>query len=467
MFSARLTKEQPNTIGWGTRVSSGIKGAYALVRGAATMGRARFQDRESIEISDDMNSQISCDSMLLCDLTQSWSPAGGGGITTYLKRKREFVLSETPHRLLQIVPGPDDKITYNGRHTLVEIRAGEVWGSPTYRFIQRTGAVHDILARFQPDIIESLCPWVLPWTAINYRRKNPATALVAGYRTNFPDAHVYRVMNDLFGPFLGRRSRDLAMIYARLTYKRFDHVYTLNQNSLSLLKDLGVQSVGVLPLGVDKEIFSPDRRDLDFRTKLGLTGNGPLLIYVGRVDNEKRARTLVDMFRLLPVELNAQMVIIGDGKLRETLMKEAEGLPIAFPGFETDRIKLASALASSDIYVSAMADETFGISVIEAQASGLPVVGVASGAMPERVPRGMGLLGPVDDAQAMADNVVKVWGADRSTMRSAIAKHTVAQNSWEKTFSSLLDSEYKAAFHSRDQRRKKFSQYDMLPWRSH
>jgi glycosyltransferase involved in cell wall biosynthesis len=51
---------------------------------------------------------------------------------------------------------------------------------------------------------------------------------------------------------------------------------------------------------------------------------------------------------------------------------------------------LAAWLASADLYVSAMADETFGISVIEAQASGLPVVGVAAGAMVDRVPSGLG-----------------------------------------------------------------------------
>ncbi|MFX7926522.1 glycosyltransferase, partial [Acinetobacter baumannii] len=81
----------------------------------------------------------------------------------------------------------------------------------------------------------------------------------------------------------------------------------------------------------------------------------------------------------------------------ERLKAESAGLNIAFTGFEGVRVRLARALASADIYVSAMADETFGISIVEAQASGLPVVGVASGAMIDRVPPGLGLLGAVDD----------------------------------------------------------------------
>ena len=69
------------------------------------------------------------------------------------------------------------------------------------------------------------------------------------------------------------------------------------------------------------------------------------------------------------------------------------------PGYCKDRSDLARWLASSDIYVSGMADETFGISIVEAQASGLPVVGIAAGAMIDRVTDATGRLGPVGDSQ--------------------------------------------------------------------
>ncbi|WP_277600305.1 glycosyltransferase [Sphingomonas koreensis] len=116
-----------------------------------------------------------------------------------------------------------------------------------------------------------------------------------------------------------------------------------------------------------------------------------------------------------------------------------------FPGFEKDRIGLARALASSDIYVSAMADETFGISVLEAQACGLPVVGVASGAMPDRVPEGLGLLGPVDDTAAMAANVVKLWN-DGAQLIGARARAMVVETyGWHRTFERLFTQIYPAA----------------------
>src|SRR3546814_18856596 len=79
------------------------------------------------------------------------------------------------------------------------------------------------------------------------------------------------------------------------------------------------------------------------------------------------------MFHKLPADLDAAMVMVCDGKLRHPLIARAAGLPVAFPGFHEHRRDLARALASSDIYVSELADETFGVSVLEAQAGGLPV----------------------------------------------------------------------------------------------
>ena len=383
--------------------------------------------------------------LLVCDLTQSWSPAGGG-VATYLREKRDYVLARTPYHLLQIVPGPEDKVTVNGRHIFAEVGAGPVRGSPNYRFILRTRVVRDLLAQYRPDVIESLCPWVLPWTAINHRKAFPQTTLVAGYPTDFPNAHVYRVGRAKFGETIGRALRRLSYGYAEITYREFDWVYTLSEGARHALADRKVRRSSMLTLGVDGDRFSPTARDPGYRAELGLAGEGPLLIYAGRLDNEKRADKLVAMFKRLPADLGAAMVLIGDGKLRDRLVEDARGLPIALPGFETNRARLARALASSDIYVSAMADETFGISVVEAQASGLPVVGVASGAMLDRVPPALGRLGPVDDVQAMADNVVAVWREGATAIGAAARAHVLERYSWARTFELLFGEIYPRAF---------------------
>ncbi|MCW3845716.1 glycosyltransferase [Sphingomonas sp. LB-2] len=397
--------------------------------------------------------------LLVCDLTQSWSSTAGGGISTYLRRKAAYVLDRTPHRLIQIVPGAEDRVTEKGRHTLIEVGAPRVPGSPHYRFILRMGAVSEVLARYRPDVIESLCPWLLPWAAVKHRRAFPETALVAGYRTDFPNAHIHRVGRSLFGEGAARMLRDAAHGYARKLYREFDWVYTLGQPQRAQLARLGITHTRVMPLGTDLALFTPDRRDPGYRAALGLPGEGPLLVYAGRLDNEKRADMLAAMFRKLPPELGAAMVMIGDGKLREQLAGEMQGLPVAFPGFEKDRAGLARALASSDIYVSGMADETFGISVIEAQAAGLPVVGVASGAMPERVPAGLGYLGPAGDADAMAANVLRVWREGPAVIGARARAHA-ERFDWENSFDRLFHEIYPAAMVRRNRRLT-----DRCPWK--
>lgn len=257
--------------------------------------------------------------LLICDLTQSYAPRGGGGIGTYLREKRRHILDRTPHRLLQIVPGAEDRVIEDGRHIWVEVGAAPVRGSPNYRFILRTRAVRAILERYRPDVIESLCPWVLPWTAINFRRAHPEVALVAGYHTDFPNAHVHRVSAALLGNVMAAGLRRISIGYAELTYREFDRVYSLGEETRALLASYGITHVDTLDLGVDTALFDPARRDPGLRARMGLGGAGPLLVYAGRIDNEKRADRLIDMFRRLPAGMGAALLMLGDGKLRDGL----------------------------------------------------------------------------------------------------------------------------------------------------
>ena len=106
-------------------------------------------------------------------------------------------------------------------------------------------------------MIESLCPWVLPWTAINHRRAYPGTALVAGYYTDFPNVHIHRVSAELFGKVIADGLRWLSVGYAEVTYREFDRVYTLGNDMRDLLGRYGIGHVDVLDLGVDCDCSIP------------------------------------------------------------------------------------------------------------------------------------------------------------------------------------------------------------------
>jgi glycosyltransferase involved in cell wall biosynthesis len=145
----------------------------------------------------------------------------------------------------------------------------------------------------------------------------------------------------------------------------------------------------------------------------------------------------------LPASLGATLLLLGDGPLRDQFIGREEERIFA-PGYCRDRDDLAAWLASADLYVSAMADETFGISVIEAQASGLPVVGVAAGAMVDRVPDGLGLVGEVDDAEVMASNILSVLSGDMAAMGERARAHAL-QFSWDQSMELLFGIVYRKA----------------------
>lgn len=382
---------------------------------------------------------------LYADVTQSWSEVGGG-VRTYLRHKRRHILDNTPHRHLLIVPGRRDavELEHGDRGITVTLASPKVPGSPHYRFMLRNRAVRSVLALYRPDLIECQDAYNLPWAAIAHARRYPGTALVAAYCTDFPTVYVDRPFSKWLGRPIGAASMRLCYAYCARLYRRFDAVYAMSEHGgASKLRSLGVPDVDVVPLGVELGQFSPAKRNPALRQVLGVEGRQPLLIYVGRLDAEKRPQVVVEAFRRLPQSIGAALLLLGDGPLRDQFVgREAER--IFAPGYCKDRSDLAAWLASSDLYVSAMADETFGISVIEAQASGLPVVGVAAGAMVDRVPDGLGLVGEVDDAGVMASNVMAVLGCDLAAMGERARAHAL-QFSWEQSMALLFGRVYRGA----------------------
>ena len=383
-------------------------------------------------------------SRLFCDLTQSWSSVGGG-VGTYLRHKRQHILATMPHRHLLIVPGARDEVIEEDRAITVTIASPKVPGSPHYRLMLRNRAVRAALEKYKPDLIECQDAYNLPWAAIGHAKKHPGTALVAAYMTDFPTVYVERPFRRFVGKTLAGSASRLCYWYCGKLYRRFDGMFALSENGgMTKLKSLGIDRIEVVPLGVELGDFSPERRDPRLRQRLGVADGQPLLVYAGRLDGEKKAQLLVDAFRLLPEELGAHLLLIGDGPLREGIQALANPR-IHAPGYVRDRSELARWLASADIYVSGMADETFGVSIVEAQASGLPVVGVAAGAMVDRVTPEIGRLGPEGDAEAMAANILAIWKSDRARMGD-IAQQHARQYSWDRSMADLFTSLYPKAF---------------------
>jgi alpha-1,6-mannosyltransferase len=355
-----------------------------------------------------------------------------------LHAEREWCRAEGLRHVL-IVPGPRDTVTRDGPLTTWTVASPPVPGSSGYRLLIRSDKVLRILRDEMPDVIEVHCAYNLPWTALWHSRRHPAI-VSALYMTDLPVAYVETPLRRRAGRHVASAARFLAERYLRALYSRCDVVIAISPSMRDRLHGFGVTQALCVPLGVDLHTFSPARRARDTRTRLGAGDDDLVIVCAGRLDAEKRPDIVFDAFDHLPAGLNARLVLAGDGPMRRRLEQRAAADPRArvIP-FVQDRVELAKLLASSDIYVSAMAHETFGLAVVEAQACGLPVVGVRAGAMVDRVIDGEdGLLVEPGSTAALAGAIAHTPRDEWRRMGQRARQRVEEEFSWRRTFQTLL-----------------------------
>jgi glycosyltransferase involved in cell wall biosynthesis len=158
-----------------------------------------------------------------------------------------------------------------------------------------------------------------------------------------------------------------------------------------------------LPRWVDTRRFNPASRDEGFWKGFGIA-DGIKFLYVGRVSREKNLELLVNAFReIIQSGFSAHLVIIGDGPYRKEMEENLRGYPATFAGFlEGD--SLSRGYASSDVFVFPSTTDTFGNVVLEAQASGLPVIVSDEGGPKELMRDGVtGIVVRADDKDSLVE----------------------------------------------------------------
>jgi len=210
------------------------------------------------------------------------------------------------------------------------------------------------------------------------------------------------------------------------------------------LIDHGFESdkLRVMTRGVDSQCFQPGKRDPAFFDRYGLDGSLKFL-YVGRVSREKDIDHLVEGFdRLRARGHAASLVIVGDGPYRKELQARCQGRPIAFTGL-LEGEELAIAYASADVMVFPSTTDTFGNVVLEAQASGLPVI-VSDLGGPGEIVQGhdSGIVVNHQEPQALADAMERLYQSPelRADLRARGLRNAM-DCTWKKVLESLWSME--------------------------
>ncbi|MFP4444623.1 MAG: glycosyltransferase [Desulfosudaceae bacterium] len=211
-----------------------------------------------------------------------------------------------------------------------------------------------------------------------------------------------------------------------------------------IAKGLPEDKIIVHPWGVDIENFHPGKRNGFFAERYRIPESMLKLIYVGRVSREKNLQVFEEMMRQIHhVRKDVCLIVVGEGPYLEDLRTALAGLPVIFTGYLTGE-DLARAYASGDIFLFPSTIDTMGNVVIEAQASGLPVIVTDQGGPQENlIDRQTGYVVPADKflPQNFAQAVLRLCHQPEqlAAMRRNARSYT-RQRSFENSFRQFWDN---------------------------
>jgi glycosyltransferase involved in cell wall biosynthesis len=211
-----------------------------------------------------------------------------------------------------------------------------------------------------------------------------------------------------------------------------DRVLVASQDIYGRLVSRLEMKVEQVPLGVNMDLFAPRPPQ-----SMAPGKERPVILYVGRLSQEKDLTMLFEAFRILNQRGNYQLCIVGDGPLRpQTECFVRTTAHAAYAGMIPYGERLAECYATADVLALPSRNETFGLTILEALASGLPVVAVNQGGPTDLLHASVGTLAAPGDPVDFAEKLARVL-LDKSLSqqcRAYVAEHF----SWDKTFIKLL-----------------------------
>lgn len=299
--------------------------------------------------------------------------------------------------------------------------------APMYTRIART------LREFQPDLVHCATEFMIGRLG-QIAARRAGIAQVSSYHTDFSR------YTEAYG---APRLRTVVSNYIARFHGRARRTYTPSAMARADLLGFGVRDVEVWGRTIDARTFKPERRDLFFR-RLNGWDHTFVLLHVGRLAAEKGVHTILEAFRiaraLLPVG-SVRLVIAGGGP-DEAALRRAAPSDVTFLGVLDHKRALPELYANADAFVFASLTETLGLVVLEAMASGLPVIATPAGGVADHLRDGEnGLAFPANDVNAMAHAMVRL--AMDATLRDALARgarRTAEALDWEGELDRLGES---------------------------
>ncbi|WP_411281613.1 glycosyltransferase family 4 protein [Gemmatimonas sp.] len=314
--------------------------------------------------------------------------------------------------------------------TVERFRSRSFWAYPQLRLSwPSTSHVQAELEAFAPTIVHAATEF-----GMGLAGRKAALALgipfVSSYHTSFVAyAEHYR---------LGLLARP-GWHFMRWFHNGGLRTYCPTQSIVDEVTAQGFERTAVWSRGVDRERFSPQHRSPALRERLVQTNDTLVLSYVGRLAAEKGLDVALDALEQVERARPGRVrwLVVGDGPYEAEVRRRApEGSVLTG---KLQGAALSAAYASGDVFLFPSVTDTFGNVMLEAMASGLPVIGADVGPTREQLRSGGGWLVPAGDAAAFARLIVSLVD-DRASVREAAGRAGAfaASKSWDVVWDTLL-----------------------------
>ena len=269
--------------------------------------------------------------------------------------------------------------------------------------------IHRALKHFRPDVIHLHDPFSMGIAALQMSK-----------RLEIPVAFTAHQLPWFITPYLpaGQALAERTLWqYSRWINSRCQQMIAPTATVAAEMRTRGGIYARVIEYGIDLERFQPSPPDpyeeARLRARYGLRPDAPIILHVGRLDVDKQVATVIRAAGAALQHEDGQLLIVGDGQERRQLMRiaEASGLRdrCCFTGFVYPEGDLPGLYRLAAFFATASEIETQGIVLLEAMASGLPVVAVEATCIPEIIHHGRnGFLAPPGDVEAMALGMVQL-----------------------------------------------------------
>ncbi len=323
------------------------------------------------------------------------------GVTTVYLKSLRF-----PFYPDQINKVPENKEIFGKKLPRLVYKHG-IWYAP-YPYPE----VKKALKKFKPDVIHNQTAETIAIAVTSYAHRYDVPLVATGHA--YPDniTGQFKALKPIKKPLDAVLRSYMASFLKHSEYATMPTEMAINDLVPKNRKHFKV-TVEALSNGVDLSAFKPGKASDAIYKKYGIPKNRPTVLYVGRVDPEKSISNVVKAFsKVLKDVPRAMMVVVGDGTDRQNLVDLAKELGISDSVLFLGKVMppdLMEVYKVGTLFVTASETETQGIVLIEAAATGLPIVAVDGGAVKEVCQNNInGALCKPGDISAIAKGMKKI-----------------------------------------------------------